>query len=505
MNLKKNYLFLLPISIFSILALIRLINPLQFWVDEMFHVFAAIGILETGEPLLPSEIPYDRSIITTLLVAGSFKLFGVSEITARLPFIIIGILSLIVTYFFIKAVLSQEVALVTVALLSISSWQIYWSVNARMYILLQFLYVTFLFIVYELSKELVPKNVQKEKNNKKIIALVLASIAIIILTYYVHQFYILFLPIGFSYFAYLVFKMVAAKNNLFDTKHSSLFFIVTISIILVLINVLIENIPFAPQYTPIGMRMGLDFYAHFLIRYFPILSFFVFFSLFHSEKENYDHSVIMIGFFVPFVLLTLFLDSKCTRYLFFIYPLFIALASNGIFELLQRINHVNCKLISKYAPMLIILLFLIPNGVGLYELNSNDYQPLPYETPHPNWQHAAEYVQKNMVEDDVILSTMPICSLYYLGYTDYWLRQNEYYAFEDMDGILRDRYTGVIILKDYDMFKDETNNKNGWVIADQKLNSYFSDPEVIEHIDQSMILIPDGSDENIRVYRFEYT
>lgn len=76
--MKKNrwrFLVLFPISAFIILALIRLkVYPLQFWVDELYHVIAAIGILTTGQPILPSGLLYERSIITTLLTAGSFKL-----------------------------------------------------------------------------------------------------------------------------------------------------------------------------------------------------------------------------------------------------------------------------------------------------------------------------------------------------------------------------------------------------------------------------------------------
>ena len=98
---------------------------------------------------------------------------------------------------------------------------------------------------------------------------------------------------------------------------------------------------------------------------------------------------------------------------------------------------------------------------------------------------------------------MPICTLYYLGQTDYWLRQNEYYSFEDSEGVLRDWYTGAIILKDYQTFRSEIEGKNGWVIADQKLDSYFTDPEVLSYVYENMTFVPEGSDDTIKVYRFE--
>ena len=211
--MKKNrwrLLVLFPISAFIILALIRLkVYPLQFWVDELYHVFAAIGILTTGQPILPSGLLYERSIITTMLTAGSFKLLGISEFAARLPSTIIGILSIIATYVLIKEIYSQRIALLSVFFLSISPWQLYWSTNARMYILLQLLYLIFLYAGYRLLKEL--KN--KDLNKKKVSMLFVGLIAVLILTYSVHQFYILFIATGVAYLSYLAFKNLSSEQQ----------------------------------------------------------------------------------------------------------------------------------------------------------------------------------------------------------------------------------------------------------------------------------------------------
>ncbi|MEZ5335176.1 MAG: hypothetical protein R2741_08055 [Methanolobus sp.] len=138
----------------------------------------------------------------------------------------------------------------------------------------------------------------------------------------------------------------------------------------------------------------------------------------------------------------------------------------------------------------------------MYTVTSDDYQPIIYEDPHPHWKLASDYVSDNLKEDEIVLSTMPICTMYYLGETDYWLRQNEYYSFEDEQGILRDRYTGAVILKDYETFISEIRGKEGWLIADRKLDSYFTEPKVLEYVYQNMTLVPEGSDDTIKVYKF---
>lgn len=52
--------------------------------DELYHVLAARGILETGEPRIAEGI-YERVYFHTWLIAQLFALFGDSLVTARLP------------------------------------------------------------------------------------------------------------------------------------------------------------------------------------------------------------------------------------------------------------------------------------------------------------------------------------------------------------------------------------------------------------------------------------
>ena len=52
--------------------------------DEMHHVLAAQNMVVSGEPRIAEGV-YERGLLYTWLVAQSFKLFGVSLATARLP------------------------------------------------------------------------------------------------------------------------------------------------------------------------------------------------------------------------------------------------------------------------------------------------------------------------------------------------------------------------------------------------------------------------------------
>lgn len=501
MDKKYSYILIFSISIFIMLGLIRtLVVPLNFWVDEMFHVFAAQGILATGQPILPSGLPYDRSLITTLLVAGSFQIFGISEFAARLPFIFIGAAVIVASYLLAKEIFGQRVALITALLLAISPWQIYWSTNARMYILLQLIYVVFLYFTYRAWSEW---SRNSTVNRARLCALTGASLVMIGLAFQVHQFGILFVAAGITFLASRLWGWILEKREYIKAFNTTILFIVFVTGVAILAYLVNPLGMFTTNSGPIGMRLGEWFYLLFFGRYFPILGLFAAVSVLSMLKQSMrKESLLLLGIFIPFLMLSLFLDQKNTRYIFFIFPLIIMIASHGICIAWDWYRENVASLRSGVVPICIGLLLLL-TGTSLIGATTDPYQPLPYEDPHPHWKDAATYIQSHLKDEDVILSTMPICTLHYLGKTDYWMRQNEYYAYTDAQGVLRDRYTGAVILTDYEMVVTELAGKEGWLIADRKLDSYFSDPDVLACVKERMTLRAEGSDHTIRVYKFE--
>jgi hypothetical protein len=86
--------------ILALAAWLRLGNLDQesLFVDEYMHVHAASEILASGAPLLPDGRSYRRALPYTYLVAGSFRLFGISERSARLPSAIAGTLLVLAAF-----------------------------------------------------------------------------------------------------------------------------------------------------------------------------------------------------------------------------------------------------------------------------------------------------------------------------------------------------------------------------------------------------------------------
>ncbi len=78
--------------------------------DEMYHVLAARGWLETGEFRIGEGV-YDRVRLFTLIVAGAFAWLGESLVVARLPSVLFGTLWVVAVLLWTRALAGRWVAL----------------------------------------------------------------------------------------------------------------------------------------------------------------------------------------------------------------------------------------------------------------------------------------------------------------------------------------------------------------------------------------------------------
>lgn len=107
--------------------------------DDGISILAAQGILEHGYPQLPSGFIYYRGYIPNYLVAGSILAFGLNDFGIMLPGLFMSLGSLVLTYLFAKDVLGRPlVGLASVALLILLDVQTFYATSPRMYMFLQF-------------------------------------------------------------------------------------------------------------------------------------------------------------------------------------------------------------------------------------------------------------------------------------------------------------------------------------------------------------------------------
>jgi 4-amino-4-deoxy-L-arabinose transferase-like glycosyltransferase len=124
------------------------------FLDEYSSMLTGLSILQRGGlPELPSGVLYPSGSLFSYLEAAFFGLFGFSDAVARLPSLVIGVLTLPLFYLVARRMLNRPVALLSVALLAVMPEAVVWGGRARMYALLQLLVLLAVYFFYRNTLE----------------------------------------------------------------------------------------------------------------------------------------------------------------------------------------------------------------------------------------------------------------------------------------------------------------------------------------------------------------
>jgi 4-amino-4-deoxy-L-arabinose transferase-like glycosyltransferase len=121
-NRRKDLAILVGLILFALVSRGYGLAQWDFVVDEYYTVYEA----EQRYKSLTNPAYY-------ALVLGSFKLFGVTEWSARLPAMVLGVLAVPIFYLTWRNVLGRNVALIGALLIIFSSWHLWYSQYSRFY------------------------------------------------------------------------------------------------------------------------------------------------------------------------------------------------------------------------------------------------------------------------------------------------------------------------------------------------------------------------------------
>lgn len=136
-------LFLLSSAFFSI-NLDRPENP-----DELYHVLAARGLLETGEPTI-AEGRYWRTFLFTRLVALFFAIFGESLWSARLPSVLATAAIVAVLFLWVRREVGPRAAWLAAGFYAISPFAVSIAQFARFYAVQTLAFTLASWLLYDL-------------------------------------------------------------------------------------------------------------------------------------------------------------------------------------------------------------------------------------------------------------------------------------------------------------------------------------------------------------------
>ncbi|HLC90116.1 MAG TPA: glycosyltransferase family 39 protein [Patescibacteria group bacterium] len=252
--MKKRYLLiLLAIAGLGFYLRFKNLDQPYLWQDEAESAIYALQILETGYPhsefrgetlyenkllflgdgekyqyqstnFFGSKYEKNKGWLPYYLMALSFKALGVDNFSARLPSVLISVLTIILIYFLAKEFFSSTFSLCAAFLYAINYAAIYYERQARYYSLEIFLVILSLYLFYLFLK------------TKKDKFLFLTSVGLILLF---HTHIVIFLTMAVFFAGYYFYKnpgLLILKNKIFWL--SAIFFLASTIPWLILVNFL---------------------------------------------------------------------------------------------------------------------------------------------------------------------------------------------------------------------------------------------------------------------------
>jgi mannosyltransferase len=370
----------------------------SFWIDEIYTINHAI--IHFGSPeLILEHIPPTRNWVplSVILTAQMMNAWGVNEWSARFVSALIGVLTIPILYMPLKKTFGDPAALITMLLLAVAPWHIFWSQNARFYTSLMLFYslalLTFYFAI-ERDRPLyfiVFYVLFYLAMSERMIALLLVPVIVVYLLllwllpfekpagFKVQNILILSAPI-IAFLAYEVYLFAATGDFIFASDLDLLA---------------------PPVDTPIRLLIVIAFSIG-----LPILCLAFFSGIYLLMKKERAGLFFFIASVLPPLLIALANPFVFTveRYAFMTLLFWVALAAGGLKALFT--------LAGKQGTVLAlgVLFILLADAAG----SSLMY----YQINHGNrldWRESVEYVRERMEEGDVVVSTRAPLASYYLG------------------------------------------------------------------------------------------
>ncbi len=370
----------------------------SFWIDEIYTVNHAMAHFSSPELIL-GHIPPARNWVplSVIFSAQIMNVLGVNEWSARFIAAVIGVLTIPILYWPLRKIVGHPVALITMLLLAVAPWHIFWSQNARFYTSLMLFYTLALFSFYFA--------IERDRPLYLIVFYVLFYLAVS-----ERMIAVLLMPVIVVYLL-LLWLLPFEKPAGFKVRNILILAIPVVVFLMYQIYLFAATGDFmfasdlellaAPIDTPIRLLILIAFNIG-----IPILCLALFNGIYLFMKKGRAGLFFVIASVVPPLLIAMANPFVFTveRYAFMTLLFWVVLAASSI----QSIS----TLAGKQGMVLIlgVLFILLADAAGdnllYYQINHGN---------RLNWRASVGFVQERMQQGDVVVSTQAPLASYYLG------------------------------------------------------------------------------------------
>lgn len=149
MQISDRNIILILILI-QLIVTIPFINSFPIALDEPFSIFYAQQDLSEFIPVINNG---NNSSLHFILLHFWIKLFGISPIAVRSLSLVFSLFTIIVLYKLSKKITNRNFGILTVLIFIFTSFNHFYSLEARMYSLFSFLFILIVFIIYLILEE----------------------------------------------------------------------------------------------------------------------------------------------------------------------------------------------------------------------------------------------------------------------------------------------------------------------------------------------------------------
>ena len=474
----------------------------SFWVDEVNAVYAAESWIESGTFNMPSGYVYSRAPLYTYATALLFRVFGAGEVTTRFTAALFGILSIWMAYHLAKKIFNDKVGLLTAFLMTFSHFEVGWSRTARMYTMLQFFTLVFVYAFikgWEAVQDRTVQPVEKVSLCTKIRMFLrrwgiapqwlLAGTIVVVITYlYVHLL-ILFILGGL-----LLYCLTMTLTTFFNDRNSeriinkysiAAFTGIAIVIISSLIPYTRGAAAYFLSYTPpwaegLSAAQERMVLFEFLIsgQRFPLAAFFFIGGMQILSRQQKLGWIPLWAFLFPLFILSFVFTHRVPTYLLYVYPYFLIVSAFGFINIIESEHSFLTKEVTLrkrwmkfgilalfFAVFVISPWFRITLHIPFFEDGQTNMAVTPAE-----WREAAQTLDEHRIEGDVVISSLPQVAMYYGVHSDYCLNwnsldQSKSEDFKNAGGEWIDVYAGVVCVESpEDLERIVANYPRGWIL-----------------------------------------
>jgi len=394
MNLiKKNWKIILIIVI-SILYRIYNLDFQSAWLDEIHTMNESNPNTTLGNLYQNIKSGEQMPPLYFYLVYVFFKLLGYSVFIARLLSVIIGVLSIFSFYKLSKLFLNNKISLIITLFLSINSYHLYFSQEARPYILFFFFSIWSIFYLFKLLK------------NQNLINFILYGICsgLMITTH----FFGLFILVANSIIIFIHYNNYFMEFNVSFLKKIVTSYVLIVLLFLPSVDIFISVSKIKEFWIPSPTNESFtlifkEFFSNseFLVAIISVLILFGVFNLFsrinltsyQTEKDKligYLWVWIFVVIFIPLLRSYISVSIIITRYFFILIPAILLLVGYGLKQIKNDFI---------YKSIVVTVLFFSVFETVFVDKYFNSVSKAQF-------REAAETIMRNNKQSDIVISSL---------------------------------------------------------------------------------------------------